>query len=317
VSNRLAPPRMSLASFPVPQIMPSTDSPRPAAHRGDSERSRLYWQIGLAVVILAVIGYQLYEKQSAERLKAEATAAKEAEKVAKAQAREQAAEEKKKATEDKAQAKAEKAKAEKSHPAKSKLSKSKAAESNPTDSVSESPVPTKPTAKPVGDETSTAQKPAAGKTPSAKVVVPAADKPNASESGVAKSSQPPASKPKGDGKPSAPARAPPEPAKAEKFVIQGVTIKDLDGNVAFKGDIDLTETLKRIDAGERIERFRNDGISFQNREGRLPKKPAGYYREWVHPTPKLPGPGPQRVVTGENGEAYYTADHYKSFKKIR
>ena len=308
---------MSLASFPVPQIMPSTDSPRPAAHRGDSERSRLYWQIGLAVVILAVIGYQLYEKQSAERLKAEAASAKEAEKVAKAQAREHAALEKKKAAEEKAQAKAEKAKSEKSQPAKSKLTKPKAVESTPPEAKPESPVATKSTAKPTGDETSTAQKPAAGKTPSNKAVVPAADKPNASESGVAKSSQPPASKPKGDGKPSPPARAPPEPAKTEKFVIQGVTIKDLDGNVAFKGDIDLTETLKRIDAEERIERFRNDGISFQNREGRLPKKPAGYYREWVHPTPKLPGPGPQRVVTGENGEAYYTADHYKSFKKIR
>jgi len=308
---------MSLASFPVPQIMPSTDSPRPAAHRGDSERSRLYWQIGLAVVILAIIGYQLYEKQSAERVKAEAAAAKEAEKVAKAQAREQAALEKHKAAEEKAQAKAKKAKAEKSQPAESKLTKSKAVESTPPEVKPESPVAAKSAAKPTGNETSTVQKPAAGKTSSSKAVVPAADKAKASESGVAKSPQPPTSKPKANDKPSPPARGPPEPAKAEKFVVQGVTIKALDGNVAFKGDIDLTETLKRIDAEKRIERFRNDGISFQNREGRLPKKPAGYYREWVHPTPKLPGPGPQRVVTGENGEAYYTADHYKSFKKIR
>ncbi len=99
--------------------------------------------------------------------------------------------------------------------------------------------------------------------------------------------------------------------------MTGVTLRDLDGNVVYKGDVDLTDSLRRIDAGDQIERFRNDGVVFQNREGRLPKRPGGYYHEWVHPTPKLNGPGPQRIVTGEGGEAWYTADHYKSFKKIR
>jgi filamentous hemagglutinin len=29
------------------------------------------------------------------------------------------------------------------------------------------------------------------------------------------------------------------------------------------------------------------------------------------------GPGPQRIVTGKSGEAYYTHDHYDTFRKIR
>jgi len=35
--------------------------------------------------------------------------------------------------------------------------------------------------------------------------------------------------------------------------------------------------------------------------------------------PRMPGKnrGPERLVTGSDGSAYYTADHYKSFIKIR
>lgn len=41
--------------------------------------------------------------------------------------------------------------------------------------------------------------------------------------------------------------------------------------------------------------------------------PVGYYTEYVHPTPGILGPGPQRIVVGQGGEMYYTADHYKTF----
>jgi guanyl-specific ribonuclease Sa len=34
------------------------------------------------------------------------------------------------------------------------------------------------------------------------------------------------------------------------------------------------------------------------------------------PTPKEPGPGPQRLITGEEGEVWYTSDHYRSFRRI-
>lgn len=52
---------------------------------------------------------------------------------------------------------------------------------------------------------------------------------------------------------------------------------------------------------------------FKNREGLLPQKPAGYYKEFVHPTPKVKGVGSQRIVQGQGGELYYTPDHYESF----
>ena len=99
------------------------------------------------------------------------------------------------------------------------------------------------------------------------------------------------------------------------FKLENQTIKDLDGKVAFKGTIDLKPTIDRIERGE-SNRHRNDGTSFQNREGRLPRKPAGYYKEYVHPTPGINGPGPQRLIFGENGEIWYTPDHYKSFREI-
>jgi RHS repeat-associated protein len=75
---------------------------------------------------------------------------------------------------------------------------------------------------------------------------------------------------------------------------------------------EVRNTLDRIRAGEGYP-HRNDGTVFQNREGLLPPKADGYYREWVHPTPGVQGPGLQRVVTGQGGEAYYTPDHYRTF----
>lgn len=106
------------------------------------------------------------------------------------------------------------------------------------------------------------------------------------------------------------------PPKKSSPIVTGVKIRDLSGQVVYEGEVDLRETLKRIDAGSRLG-FPNDGAVFQNREKRLPKRPGDYYREWVHRTPELSGPGPQRVVTGSQGEAYYTPDHYATFRRIR
>ena len=60
------------------------------------------------------------------------------------------------------------------------------------------------------------------------------------------------------------------------------------------------------------------GREFQNREKRLPAQtPAGErirYSEWdVHPKVKGQNRGPERLVTGSDRSAWYTADHYKSF----
>jgi filamentous hemagglutinin len=113
--------------------------------------------------------------------------------------------------------------------------------------------------------------------------------------------------------------APNDPAQDRLSVahttIAKQTIRNENGKVVFRGDIDVGPTLARIDRGGQLE-FTNDGIVFQNRERRLPSKPQGYYHEYVHPTPGLAGPGPQRIVRGRDGEIYYTPDHYRSFQRL-
>jgi guanyl-specific ribonuclease Sa len=107
----------------------------------------------------------------------------------------------------------------------------------------------------------------------------------------------------------------PRSETASSTTIRNQVIRGLDGKVAYEGDIDVGPTIERIRAGRLLD-FSNDGTTFQNRERRLPRKPAGYYKEYVHPTPGLRGPGPQRIVAGQEGEFYYTADHYGTFKRI-
>lgn len=64
--------------------------------------------------------------------------------------------------------------------------------------------------------------------------------------------------------------------------------------------------------------YRNDGTVFHNRERRLADKPRGYYREYTVPTPGARDRGARRIVTGGNPPEvfYYTADHYRSFRRI-
>ncbi|MEI8018925.1 MAG: ribonuclease domain-containing protein [Schlesneria sp.] len=107
-----------------------------------------------------------------------------------------------------------------------------------------------------------------------------------------------------------------EKSDTADFQIKNQTIRDLDGRVVYKGTIDLKPTLDRIARGE-ANRHRNDGATFENRENRLPRKPAGYYREYVNPTPGEYGPGPQRIIIGKKDEVWYTPDHYKTFKQIK
>lgn len=102
----------------------------------------------------------------------------------------------------------------------------------------------------------------------------------------------------------------------DKMRIPDMVIKDQSDRVLFRGTVNLKPTLERIDQGRNLS-YPNDGSVFGNRERRLPQQPREYYREWVHPTENHSGPGPQRVVTGEKREIYYTPDHYHSFRKIR
>ncbi|MBK6908176.1 MAG: ribonuclease [Rhodocyclaceae bacterium] len=76
-------------------------------------------------------------------------------------------------------------------------------------------------------------------------------------------------------------------------------------------------TLQLIDAGGPFP-YTRDGITFQNREKRLPMQPKGYYREYTVPTPGEATRGARRIVAGGQPPVvlYYTADHYRTFKKI-
>lgn len=64
--------------------------------------------------------------------------------------------------------------------------------------------------------------------------------------------------------------------------------------------------------------YRQDGGTFGNFEGRLPRKPRGWYREFTVQTPGLSHRGARRIVTGGNppSEWYYTDDHYDSFRQF-
>ena len=92
---------------------------------------------------------------------------------------------------------------------------------------------------------------------------------------------------------------------------------------AWAGDISVADlpaearaTLALIKAGGPFP-YRQDGRTFGNREKLLPRRDHGYYLEYTVTTPGVRDRGAQRIVAGSSGEFYYTADHYRTFKRIR
>lgn len=75
------------------------------------------------------------------------------------------------------------------------------------------------------------------------------------------------------------------------------------------------QTLALIRAGGPFP-YARDGVVFNNREGLLPRRNRGYYREYTVKTPGARDRGARRIVAGANGELYYTDDHYRSFRRI-
>jgi ribonuclease T1 len=61
-----------------------------------------------------------------------------------------------------------------------------------------------------------------------------------------------------------------------------------------------------------------DGGVFGNREGLLPQRPRGHYREYTVATPGIGHRGARRIVTGGDPprEWFYTDDHYGSFRRF-
>ncbi|WP_291079903.1 ribonuclease domain-containing protein [Dietzia sp. UBA5065] len=88
----------------------------------------------------------------------------------------------------------------------------------------------------------------------------------------------------------------------------------------------VLDTLALIDAGDWPDAAdapgTRGGDRFGNRERLLPRAAADgspvAYREWdVNPKPRGGGRDAERIVTGSDGSAWYTADHYSSFVRIR
>ncbi|GAB1235343.1 ribonuclease domain-containing protein [Ferrigenium sp. UT5] len=76
-------------------------------------------------------------------------------------------------------------------------------------------------------------------------------------------------------------------------------------------------TLQRIQQGGPFS-YPRDGVVFGNYEHRLPQQPRGHYREYTVPTPGVRHRGARRIVCGiVPVECYYSADHYRTFRRIR
>ncbi len=90
--------------------------------------------------------------------------------------------------------------------------------------------------------------------------------------------------------------------------IPSVALDDLPPEAA--------ETVERIDAGGPFPYPGKDGSTFGNFEGLLRERARGYYAEYTVPTPGEDDRGARRIVAGDGGELYWTADHYESFERI-
>ena len=80
---------------------------------------------------------------------------------------------------------------------------------------------------------------------------------------------------------------------------------------------EAVETLRAIVHGGPFP-YDRDGVVFQNREGRLPEQPRGYYHEYTVTTPGSRDRGARRIIAGGDPPAvfYYTDDHYRTFRPV-
>lgn len=95
---------------------------------------------------------------------------------------------------------------------------------------------------------------------------------------------------------------------------------DVESGLPWIGVEDLppeaADTLALIDRGGPFP-YDEDGAVFGNRERILPDQPTAYYHEYTVDTPGSSDRGARRIVTGSDGQLYWTDDHYQSFERIR
>ena len=76
------------------------------------------------------------------------------------------------------------------------------------------------------------------------------------------------------------------------------------------------DTVRLIEQGGPFPYPSNDGVVFHNNEHLLPSEPDGYYHEFTVPTPGSQTRGARRMITGRDGQYYYTGDHYETFVAV-
>jgi ribonuclease T1 len=83
------------------------------------------------------------------------------------------------------------------------------------------------------------------------------------------------------------------------------------------------DTIKLIEKGGPFPYPKHDGKIFENRvpPGKkatpMPKEDsADYYKEYTVVTPGAADRAKRRIVSGRNGELYYTDDHFETFKQV-
>ena len=83
----------------------------------------------------------------------------------------------------------------------------------------------------------------------------------------------------------------------------------------------VLQVLEHVDRYQKAPEGYVGGRHFGNFENRLPQRKANKkinYKEWdVHPKVQGKNRGAERLVTGDDRSAYYTADHYETFTTIR
>lgn len=97
----------------------------------------------------------------------------------------------------------------------------------------------------------------------------------------------------------------------EPISTNGKTEKDITKDQLTR----IREVVKRI-RGQLKDAFPKDSTPYRNQgPGYLPQRPEGYYQEYT--VPQANGArGPERIITGANGEMYFSPDHYYTFIPI-
>lgn len=73
-------------------------------------------------------------------------------------------------------------------------------------------------------------------------------------------------------------------------------------------------TLTLVTAGEDA---RVAGVAFPNEAGLLPARPVGYYRVYDVPKPESTPPTPWHLVLGQGGEVFWTANDFRTIRRVQ